>query len=87
MPFEKGNHYGSLSKRGKNKVNASIKEKLQYLAENILDEIELRDLNKAEKITLLKSVLPYVASKNITNSEEQVVDKVSIEIIDPKHKR
>jgi hypothetical protein len=33
MPFEKGNHYGSLSKRGKNKVNASIKEKLQYLAE------------------------------------------------------
>ena len=87
MPFEKGNHYGSLSKRGKNKVNASIKEKLQYLAENILDEIELRDLNKAEKITLLKSVLPYVASKNITNSDEQVVEKVSIEIIDPKHKR
>ena len=87
MPFEKGNHYGSLSKRGKNKVNASIKEKLQYLAENILDEIELRDLNKVEKITLLKSVLPYVASKNITNSDEQVVDKVSIEIIDPKHKR
>lgn len=87
MPFEKGNHYGSLSKRGKNKVNASIKEKLQYLAENILDEIELRDLNKAEKITLLKSVLPYVASKNITNSDEQVVDKVSIEIIDPNHKR
>ena len=87
MPFEKGNHYGSLSKRGKNKVNASIKEKLQYLAENILDEIELRDLNKAEKITLLKSVLPYVASKNITNSDEQVVDKVSIEIIDPKQKR
>ena len=87
MPFEKGNHYGSLSKRGKNKVNASIKEKLQYLAENILNEIELRDLNKAEKITLLKSILPYVASKNITNSEEQVVDKVSIEIIDPKHKR
>ena len=87
MPFEKGNNYGSLSKRGKNKVNASIKEKLQYLAENILDEIELRDLNKAEKITLLKSILPYVASKNITNGEEQVVDKVSIEIIDPKHKR
>ena len=87
MPFEKGNHYGSLSKRGKNKVNASMKEKLQYLAENILDEIELRDLNKVEKITLLKSILPYVASKNITNSDEQVVDKVSIEIIDPKHKR
>ena len=87
MPFEKGNHYGSLSKRGKNKVNASVKEKLQYLAENILDEIELIDLNKAEKITLLKSILPYVASKNITNSDEQVVDKVSIEIIDPKHKR
>ena len=87
MPFEKGNHYGSLSKRGKNKVNACIKEKLQYLVENILDEIELRDLNKAEKITLLKSILPYVASKNITNSDEQVVDKVSIEIIDPKHKR
>lgn len=87
MPFEKGNHYGSLSKRGKNKVNASVKEKLQYLAENILDEIELIDLNKAEKITLLKSILPYVASKNITNGDEQVVDKVSIEIIDPKHKR
>ena len=87
MPFEKGNHYGSLSKRGKNKVNASIKEKLQYLAENILNEIELSDLNKAEKITLLKSILPYVASKNTTNGEEQVVDKVSIEIIDPKHKR
>jgi hypothetical protein len=87
MPFEKGNHYGSLSKRGKNKVNASIKEKLQYLAENILNEIELSDLNKAEKITLLKSILPYVASKNITNGDEQVVEKVSIEIIDPKHKR
>ena len=87
MPFEKGNHYGSLSKRGKNKVNASIKEKLQYLAENILDEIELIDLSKAEKITFLKSILPYVSTKNIINSDEQVVDKVSIEIIDPKHKR
>ena len=65
MPFEKGNHYGSLSKRGKNKVNASVKEKLQYLAENILDEIELIDLSKVRK-SHVKKRTTICCLKNIT---------------------
>ena len=65
--FIKGNQYGSKSKRGKNKIDLELKNKLKGLAEGIIEKIDIEELSKTQHIQLLKSVLPYLMPKEYIN--------------------
>jgi|TARA_B100001540_G_C15792201_1_gene635989 hypothetical protein len=65
--FIKGNQYGSKSKRGKNKIDLELKNKLKELAEGIIEKIDIEELSKTQHIQLLKSVLPYLMPKEYIN--------------------
>ena len=65
--FVKGNQYGSKSKRGKNKIDLELKNKLKELAEGIIEKIDIEELSKTQHIQLLKSVLPYLMPKEYIN--------------------
>ena len=83
--FQKGNNYGSKSKRGKSKFSKEIKERLGDITNNIVKEINIKDLSSNERIQFLRTILPYLIpkKKEVTHDyefEEQT--KFQIEIID-----
>ncbi len=61
--FKKGNNYGSLSKRGKGKFNTELKEDLEDISNNIVKELNIKDLSSYEKIQFLRTILPYLLPK------------------------
>ena len=83
--FQKGNQFGSKSKRGKSKYSKEIKERLGDISNNIVKEINIKDLSSNERIQFLRTILPYLIpkKKEVTHDyefEEQT--KFQIEIID-----
>ena len=83
--FQKGNNYGSKSKRGKSKFSKEIKERLGDITNNIVKELNIKDLSSNERIQFLRTILPYLIpkKKEVTHDyefEEQT--KFQIEIID-----
>ena len=83
--FQKNNKYGSLSKRGKSKFNTELKEYLGDVSNNIVKELNIKDLSSNERIQFLRTILPYLIPKKREVShdyefEEQT--KFQIEIID-----
>ena len=83
--FQKGNKYGSKSKRGKSKYSKEIKERLEDMTNNIVKELNIQDLSTYERIQFLRTILPYIIPKKKEVSldyefEEQT--KFQIEIID-----
>ena len=65
--FLKNNTYGSKGKRGKNKVDADLKQQLKNITKEILDSIKVEDLTRTQKITFLKSSLAYLLPKEYIN--------------------
>ena len=65
--FLKNNNYGSKGKRGKNKVDAELKDQLKNITKEILDSIKVEDLTRTQKITFLKSSLAYLLPKEYIN--------------------
>jgi hypothetical protein len=68
--FKKGNNYGSLSKRGKRKFNTELKEDLEDISNNIVKELNIKDLSFYEKIQFLRTILPYLLPKRKETSTE-----------------
>ena len=87
MPFEKGNNYGTKSKRGKDKVNLELKQKLTDLSNDILESIDITSLSNSDKLKLLSISTGYILPKlkNIANNiEENTHTDYQIQIIDDK---
>jgi hypothetical protein len=64
--FKAGNNYGKFSKRGKS-VDTEFKEKIKELANGLLEEIDIKDLSKTQRINLLKVCVPYLIPRETPN--------------------
>ena len=87
MPFEKGNNYGTKSKRGKSKINQELKDKLADLSREVLDSIDVNSLSNSDRLKLLSISTSYVLPKLksiATNIEPDVPSDYQIHIIDDK---
>ena len=86
MAFEKGNQYGTQTKRGKAKVSKELKEKLESLTLEMLNDIDFRTLSNSDKIRLLQITIGYVLPKlkaiAINNEAESQPTDFQIQIID-----
>ena len=80
--FLKNNKYGSKGKRGKNKIDADLKEQLKSITKEILDSIKVEDLTRTQKITFLKSSLAYLLPKEYIN-ETHINEDVPLFIDEP----
>ena len=87
MPFKKGNTYGSKSKRGTDKVNLELKQKLTNLSSEILDSLDITSLSNSDKLKLLSISTGYILPKLksiATNIEENTHTDYQIQIINDK---
>ena len=87
MPFQKGNKYGAKSKRGKDKVNLELKQKLTDLSNDILNTINVNTLSNSDKLKLLQISTAYILPKLksiATNIEENTHTDYQIQIINDK---
>lgn len=85
MPFEAGNTYGKKSKRGKDKVNLELKQKLTDLSGQILDTIDVNSLSNSDRLKLLSIATSYVLPKLksvATNTEPDTPTDFRIQIVD-----
>lgn len=63
--FLKNNNYGSKGKRGKNKVDAELKEQLKNITKEVLDSIDVKELTRTQRISFLKTSLAYLLPKEL----------------------
>ena len=83
--FQKNNKYGSLSKRGKSKFSKELKEYLGDVSNNIINEINIKELTNYERIQFLRTILPYIIPKNKEVSHENIFEEqtmIQVEIIE-----
>ena len=82
--FQKGNQYGSKSKRGKSKFSKEVKVYLEETSHKLIQDLNIQDLTTYEKIQFLRIVLPYILSKKKASSSDDMVEDqpIFIEIID-----
>lgn len=83
--FQKNNKYGSLSKRGKSKFNTELKEYLENVSNNIIKEIDIKELSNYERIQFLRTILPYLIPKKKEVSHENIFEEqpmIQVEIIE-----
>ena len=83
--FQKGNQFGSKSKRGKSKFNTELKEYLGDVSNNIIKEINIKKLTNYERIQFLRTILPYIIPKNKEVSHENIFEEqtmIQVEIIE-----
>ena len=83
--FQKNNKYGSLSKRGKSKFNTELKEYLGDVSNNIIKEIDIKELSNYERIQFLRTILPYLIPKTKEVSHENIFEEqtmIQVEIIE-----
>ena len=83
--FQKGNQFGSKSKRGKSKFNTELKEYLGDVSNNIIKEINIKELTNYERIQFLRTILPYIIPKNKEVSHENIFEEqtmIQVEIIE-----
>jgi hypothetical protein len=86
MGFQKGNQYGKLSKRGQNKVSAEIRQKINALINNLIEDIDIELLSENKKFQLLEMCLKYSIPKvtykaefKQTKSESKQKDIIDIQ--------
>ena len=79
MPFQKGNQYGKITKRGEGKITSEIRERLKGLLVDTLQSVKLEELSKAEKLRLIEISLRYTLPKRII--EEPVTSDFKVEIV------
>lgn len=64
MPFEKENNYGKGRPKGSsNKVNEELREILENVSLELINNINLNTLTKSDRIKLLGTLLSYVLPK------------------------
>ena len=80
--FLKNNKYGSLSKRGKGKLDVELKDQLKNITKEILDSIDVNELTRTQKIQFLKSSLSYLLPKEII-ADNYVSEDLPLFIDDP----
>ena len=83
--FQKNNKYGSKSKRGKSKFNTELKKYLGDVSNNIIKEIDIKELSNYERIQFLRTILPYLIPKTKEVSHENIFEEqtmIQVEIIE-----
>ena len=80
--FKVGNNYGKFSKRGK-AVDSEIKSKIKDLANNIIEDINIKEMSRTQKINLLKACLPYLIAREISTLSE-IADNIGVEAKPPQ---
>ena len=90
MGFQKGNQYGKLSKRGQSKLTVELKEKLTYLIDNIIDDLDVEMMTTNQKFKMLELALQYSMPKMVYKAEYQQkasqVEDVKITVVDTNGK-
>jgi hypothetical protein len=86
--FTKGNNYGSISKRGKAKLNKELKNYLESLTFEALEQIEISKLTNSEKLKFINYSMPYLLSRlsaiDVTSENERFFSPVVINMEDWK---
>ena len=80
--FQKGNNYGSKSKRGKSKFSEEIKERLSQVIMDAMATIDIDLMTQNERLKLIQIGLPYIVTKPQIEEPVQEEQKFQIEIID-----
>jgi hypothetical protein len=63
MPFKPNNTFGSTSKRGKAKINKELKNYLENLTFDALEQIDISKLTNSEKLKFINYSLPYLLNR------------------------
>lgn len=86
--FTKGNNYGSIGKRGKAKLNKELKNYLETLTFEALEQIEISKLTNSEKLKFINYSMPYLLSRlsaiDVTSENERFFSPVVINMEDWK---
>lgn len=86
--FTKGNNYGSIGKRGKAKLNKELKNYLESLTFEALEQIEISKLTNSEKLKFINYSMPYLLSRlsaiDLTSENERFFSPVVINMEDWK---
>jgi hypothetical protein len=61
--FQKGNNYGSKSKRGKSKFSKEIKERLSKVIIDAMATIDIDSMTQNERLKLIQIGLQYVVPR------------------------
>jgi hypothetical protein len=82
--FQKGNNYGSKSKRGKSKFSEEIKERLSKVIMDAMSTIDIDSMTQNERLKLIQIGLQYVVPrlKHTEEIKEEFPTEFQIEIID-----
>ncbi len=72
-----------------NKITSIIKDRLADILCEVIDSLDLKEMNKAERLKLIQIGIQYVIPrlKQVENVEEEIPRKFEIEIIDSLSKR
>lgn len=83
MAFQQGNSFGSKSKRGKAKINKELKDFLETLTFEALEQIEISKLTNSEKLKFINYSLPYLLNRlqaiEVTDNENSLFKPVVIQ--------
>jgi hypothetical protein len=86
--FSKGNNYGSIGKRGKAKLNKELKNYLESLTFEALEQIQISKLTNSEKLKFINYSMPYLLSRlsaiDVTSENERFFSPVVINMEDWK---
>lgn len=66
----------------KNKLTISVREKIQSILNNCIDNLDLNELSNREKIELIGKLLPYVTPRYTTIIESPGLKENSIKPIE-----
>ena len=82
--FQKGNQFGSKSKRGKSKFSEEIKERLSKVIMDAMSTIDIDSMTQNERLKLIQIGLQYVVPrlKHTEEINEEFPTEFQIEIID-----
>ena len=81
--FQKGNNYGSKSKRGKSKFSKEIKERLSKVIIDAMATIDIDSMTQNERLKLIQIGLQYVVPRlKHTEETNEMPTEFKIEIID-----
>ncbi len=80
--FAVGNKYGKKSKRGKS-IDTEFKAKIKDLANGIIENLNIDEMTRTQKINLLKACLPYLIAREISTLSE-IADNIGVEAKPPQ---
>ena len=81
--FQKGNNYGSKSKRGKSKFSKEIKGRLSQVIMDAMSTLDIDSMTQNERLKLIQIGLTYVVPRlKHTEETNEEPRNFQIEIID-----